>query len=118
VAIAFIESHVSDFLNGGEAVSREKFFPKEEFTVCSIVIRKPFMVHLSGHNEAWKGLLKAGELDSLLGDPRFATANSAATGMRKIVELLRAAYAKKIAAILAAAAGRQQHPQRADQHDT
>ena len=25
VAIAFIESHVADFLNGGEAVSRENF---------------------------------------------------------------------------------------------
>jgi hypothetical protein len=32
-----IESHVADYLNGGEAVSRDNF-PKEESTACSIVI--------------------------------------------------------------------------------
>ena len=31
------------------------------------------MVHLSGHNQAWEGLLRAGELDHLIGDPRFAS---------------------------------------------
>ena len=72
VAIAFIESHVSDYLNGGEAVSRENF-PKGRIYSLLDCDKKPFMVHLSGHNEAWEGLLKAGELDERIGDPRFAT---------------------------------------------
>src|SRR5688572_31064505 len=72
VAIAFIESHVADFLNGGEAVSRENF-PKGRIYSLLDCDGKPFMVHLSGHNEAWEGLLKAGELDHLLGDTRFKT---------------------------------------------
>src|SRR3990167_1257546 len=62
VAIAFIESHVSDYLNGGEAVSRENF-PKGRIYSLLDCDKKPFMVHLSGHNQAWAGLLKAGELD-------------------------------------------------------
>jgi crotonobetainyl-CoA:carnitine CoA-transferase CaiB-like acyl-CoA transferase len=53
------------------------------------------MVHLSGHNEAWEGLLKAGELDGLIGDPRFATRKQRSDRHVEIVKLLRDAYAKK-----------------------
>ena len=94
VAIAFIESHVSDYLNGGEAVSRENF-PKGRIYSLLDCDRKPFMVHLSGHNEAWEGLLKAGELESLVGDPRFATRKQRSDRHNEIVEILRAAFRKK-----------------------
>ena len=94
VAIAFIESHVSDYLNGGEAVSRENF-PKGRIYSLLDCDKKPFMVHLSGHNEAWEGLLKAGELDERLGDPRFATRKQRSDRHDEIVKMLRAAFAKK-----------------------
>ncbi len=94
VAIAFIESHVSDYLNGGEAVSRENF-PKGRIYSLLDCDKKPFMVHLSGHNQAWEGLLKAGELDDLVGDARFATRKQRTDRHTEIVELLRSAFSKK-----------------------
>jgi crotonobetainyl-CoA:carnitine CoA-transferase CaiB-like acyl-CoA transferase len=53
------------------------------------------MVHLSGHNEAWEGLLKAGELDERIGDPRFATRKQRSDRHDEIVQMLRQAFAKK-----------------------
>jgi crotonobetainyl-CoA:carnitine CoA-transferase CaiB-like acyl-CoA transferase len=94
VAIAFIESHVSDYLNGGEAVSRENF-PKGRIYSLLDCNNKPFMVHLSGHNTAWEGLLKAGELDERVGDPRFETRKQRSDRHDEIVKMLRAAFAKK-----------------------
>jgi crotonobetainyl-CoA:carnitine CoA-transferase CaiB-like acyl-CoA transferase len=94
VAIAFIESHVADYLNGGEAVSRENF-PKGR--IYSLLDRegKPFMVHLSAHNQAWEGLLRAGELDDLIGDPRFASNKHRSERHEEIVQLLRAQFRTK-----------------------
>ena len=94
VAIAFIESHVSDYLNGGEAVSRENF-PKGRIYSLLDCDKKPFMVHLSGHNQAWEGLLKSGELDERVGDPRFATRKQRSDRHDEIVTMLRAAFVKK-----------------------
>src|SRR5512134_3531969 len=94
VAIAFIESHVADYLNGGEAVSRENC-PKGRIYSLLDCDKKPFMVHLSGHNEAWEGLLKAGELDERIGDPRFATRKQRSDRHDEIVRLLRAQFCKR-----------------------
>jgi len=94
VAIAFIESHVADYLNGGEGVSRENF-PKGRIYSLLDCDKKPFMVHLSGHNEAWEGLLKAAELDHLIGDPRFATRKHRTDWHGEIVKILRAQFCKK-----------------------
>jgi crotonobetainyl-CoA:carnitine CoA-transferase CaiB-like acyl-CoA transferase len=94
VAIAFIESHVADYLNGGEAVSRENF-PKGRIYSLLDCEGKPFMVHLSGHNEAWEGLLNAGELDHLIGDPRFKTLRDRNERHAEIVALLREQFRKK-----------------------
>ena len=58
-------------------------------------VGKPFMVHLSGHNHAWEGLLKAAELDDLIGDPRFATRKHRTDLHSEIVKTLRAQFAKK-----------------------
>ena len=94
VAIAFIESHVADYLNGGEAVSRENF-PKGRIYSLLDCDGKPFMVHLSGHNEAWEGLLKAGELDDLIDDPRFKTLKNRNDRHQEIVAILREQFRKK-----------------------
>jgi crotonobetainyl-CoA:carnitine CoA-transferase CaiB-like acyl-CoA transferase len=94
VAIAFIESHVADYLNGGEAVSRENF-PKGRIYSLLDCDGKPFMVHLSGHNEAWEGLLQAAQLDDLIGDPRFATRKHRTDRHDEIVRLLRQQFVKK-----------------------
>jgi crotonobetainyl-CoA:carnitine CoA-transferase CaiB-like acyl-CoA transferase len=53
------------------------------------------MVHLSGHNEAWEGLLKAGELDHLIGDERFKTLKNRNDRHQEIVAMLREQYRKK-----------------------
>src|SRR6185369_11147715 len=88
VAIAFIESHVADYLNGGEAVSRENF-PKGRIYSVLDSEGRPFMVHLSGHNKAWEGLLRAADLDHLIGDPRFASRRHRTDRHDEIVRLLR-----------------------------
>lgn len=94
VAIAFIESHVADYLNGGEAVSRENF-PKGRIYSLLDCDGKPFMVHLSAHNQAWEGLLRAGELDGLIGDPRFASNKHRTDRHDEIVKILRAQFRTK-----------------------
>jgi len=94
VAIAFIESHVADYLNGGEAVSRENF-PKGRIYSLLDCDGKPFTVHLSGHNEAWVGLLKAGELERLIGDTRFATSRLRTDRHDEIVKILREQFCSR-----------------------
>ncbi|HEY3152979.1 MAG TPA: CoA transferase, partial [Candidatus Binatia bacterium] len=94
VSIAFIESHVVDYLNGGEAVSRDNF-PKGRIYSLLDCDKKPFMVHLSGHNQAWEGLLMAAELDNLIGDPRFATRKHRTDCHEEIVRILRKQFQKK-----------------------
>ena len=94
VAIAFIESHVADYLNGGEAVSRENF-PKGRIYSLLDCDKKPFMVHLSGHNQAWEGLLRAAELDALIGDPRFVTRKHRTDRHGEIVKIVRERFREK-----------------------
>jgi crotonobetainyl-CoA:carnitine CoA-transferase CaiB-like acyl-CoA transferase len=92
--VAFIESHVADYLNGGEAVSRENF-PKGRIYSLLDCDKKPFMIHLSGHNEAWEGLLRAAELENLTGDPRFATRKHRTDRHDEIVRILREQFRKR-----------------------
>jgi formyl-CoA transferase len=92
--IAFIESHVADYLNGGEAVSRENF-PKGRIYSLLDCDKKPFMIHLSGHNEAWEGLLRAAELENLIGDSRFATRKQRTDLHDEIVKILREQFRNK-----------------------
>jgi crotonobetainyl-CoA:carnitine CoA-transferase CaiB-like acyl-CoA transferase len=94
VSIAFIESHVADYLNGGEAVSRQNF-PKGRIYSLLDCDNKPFMVHLSGHNQAWEGLLKAAELDPLIADPRFASRKQRTDLHDEIIKILRGQFRKK-----------------------
>ena len=94
VAIAFIESHVADYLNGGEAVSRENF-PRGRIYSLLDCEGKPFMVHLSSHNQAWEDFLRAGELDGLAGDARFASNKHRTDRHEEIVNMLRAQFRTK-----------------------
>src|ERR671922_1666554 len=72
VSLAFIESHIADYLNGGEAISRDNF-PRGRIYCLIASDGKPLVIHLSGHQEAWEGLLKAADRLDLLEDSRFAT---------------------------------------------
>ncbi len=75
VSLAFIESHVADYLNGGEAVSRDNF-PRGRIYCAVCADDKPLVIHLSGHQHAWEGLLKVVGRTDLLADPRSADRHS------------------------------------------
>ena len=91
VSLAFIESHIADYLNGGEAVSRDNF-PRGRIYCLIAADHKPLVVHLSGHQEAWEGLLKAAGRTDLLEDPRFATRKSRTEHHWEIVDILQETF--------------------------
>jgi crotonobetainyl-CoA:carnitine CoA-transferase CaiB-like acyl-CoA transferase len=88
VSLAFIESHVADYLNGGEAVSRDNF-PRGRIFCLIASDRTPLVVHLSGHQQAWEGLLKAAGRTELLEDVRFATRKDRVERHWEIVKILQ-----------------------------
>lgn len=92
VSLAFIESHVADYLNGGEAVSRDNF-PRGRIYCLVTADRRPLVIHLSGHQEAWEGLLKAAERMDLLEHPRFATRRDRTEHHWEIVTILQETFA-------------------------
>ena len=91
VSLAFIESHVADYLNGGEAVSRDNF-PRGRIYCFGCADKKPLVIHLSGHQEAWEGLLKAAGRMDLLEDARFATRHERTEQHWEIVRILRETF--------------------------
>jgi len=70
VSLAFIESHIADFLNGGETVSRDNF-PRGRIFCFVAEDGLPLVVHLSGHESSWAGLLAVAGREDLLQDPRY-----------------------------------------------
>lgn len=88
VSLAFIESHVADYLNGGEAVSRDNF-PRGRIFCFVCGDDKPLVVHLSAHQKAWEGLLKAADRMDLLEDPRFATRKDRSERHWEILDILQ-----------------------------
>ncbi|MCZ6449788.1 MAG: CaiB/BaiF CoA-transferase family protein [Deltaproteobacteria bacterium] len=94
VCLAFIESHVVDYLNGGEAVSRENF-PRGRIFCFISSDQLPLVVHLSGHQESWEGLVKVTERTDLLKDPRFATLRGRWEHHYEIVPILQEEFRKK-----------------------
>ena len=54
VSLSFIESHLADYLNGGEPVSRDNF-PRGRIYCFVAGDGQPLVIHLSGHQEAWGG---------------------------------------------------------------
>jgi crotonobetainyl-CoA:carnitine CoA-transferase CaiB-like acyl-CoA transferase len=91
VSLAFIESHVADYLNGGEAVSRDNF-PRGRIYCFVCADEKPLVIHLSGHQRAWEGLLKAAGRMDLLEDARFATRHQRAEQHWEIVGILQLTF--------------------------
>lgn len=94
VSLAFIESHIVDYLNGGEAVSRENF-PRGRIFCFISSDQLPLVVHLSGHQESWEGLVKVTERTDLLKDPRFATLRGRWEHHYEIVPILQEEFSKK-----------------------
>ncbi len=94
VSLAFIESHVADFLNGGEAVSRENF-PRGRIYCFVCADKKPLVVHLSGHQNAWAGLLRAVAREDLLSDPRCADRRARTEHHYEIAATLKEEFRKK-----------------------
>jgi crotonobetainyl-CoA:carnitine CoA-transferase CaiB-like acyl-CoA transferase len=91
VSLAFIESHVADYLNGGEAVSRDNF-PRGRIYCFVCADTKPLVIHLSGHQKAWEGLLKAAGRMDLLEDARFATRKDRTERHWEIVRILQETF--------------------------
>ena len=91
VSLAFIESHVADYLNGGEAVSRDNF-PRGRIYCFVCADTKPLVIHLSGHQQAWEGLLKAAGRMDLLEDGRFTTRKDRTERHWEIVKILQETF--------------------------
>jgi len=94
VSLAFIESHIADYLNGGEAVSRENF-PRGRIYCFIASDERPLVIHLSGHQESWEGLVKAVGRTDLLKEPKFATRKDRWEHHYEIVEILRDEFRKQ-----------------------
>lgn len=93
VSLAFIESHVADYLNGGEAVSRDNF-PRGRIYCAVCADDKPLVIHLSGHQHAWEGLLKVVGRTDLLADPRSADRHSRTERHYELLAVLREEFRK------------------------
>jgi crotonobetainyl-CoA:carnitine CoA-transferase CaiB-like acyl-CoA transferase len=94
VSLAFIESHVADYLNGGEAVSRDNF-PRGRIYCLLDCDNHPLVIHLSGHDEAWEELLKVAGRADLIGDPRFASRRDRTKRHYEIVKILKEEFRKQ-----------------------
>lgn len=94
VSLAFIESHVADYLNGGEAVSRENF-PRGRIYCFISSDGRPLVVHLSGHQKTWEGLVNAAGRTDLLDDSRFATRRDRTEHHYEIAAILQGEFRKK-----------------------
>ena len=94
VSLAFIESHVADYLNGGEAVSRDNF-PRGRIYCAVCADDKPLVIHLSGHQHAWEGLLKVVGRTDLLADARSADRRSRTVHHYELLAILREEFRKK-----------------------
>ena len=94
VSLAFVESQVADYLNGGEAVTRDSF-PRARIYCFIGSDGRPLVVHLSAHQKAWEGLIRAAERTDLLDDPRLATRRGRSEHHHEIVRILQEAFGKK-----------------------
>jgi crotonobetainyl-CoA:carnitine CoA-transferase CaiB-like acyl-CoA transferase len=93
VSLAFIESHVADYLNGGEAVSRDNF-PRGRIYCAVCADKKPLVIHLSGHPHAWEALLRVVGRTELLADPRSADRRSRTKHHYELLAILREEFRK------------------------
>lgn len=94
VSLAFIESHMADYMNGGEAITRDNF-PRGRIYCFIPSDKDPLVIHLSGHQKAWEGLVTAVDRRDLLDDPRFATRKDRWEHHYEIVPILQGEFEKK-----------------------
>jgi crotonobetainyl-CoA:carnitine CoA-transferase CaiB-like acyl-CoA transferase len=94
VSLAFIESHVADYINGGEAVSRHNF-PRGRIYCAVCADNKPLVVHLSGHQHAWEALLRVVGRTDLLADPRGADRRARTAHHYELLDILRQEFRKR-----------------------
>jgi crotonobetainyl-CoA:carnitine CoA-transferase CaiB-like acyl-CoA transferase len=94
VSLAFIESHVADYINGGEAVSRDNF-PRGRIYCAVCADDKPLVIHLSGHQRAWEALLRVVGRTDLLSDPRGADRRTRTAHHYELLDVLREEFRKK-----------------------
>ena len=94
VSVAFIESHVADYLNGGEAVSRDNF-PRGRIYCLIAADQRPLVIHLSGHQEAWERLLKTAGRTDLSEDARFATRGDRTEHHWEVVKILQETFGQQ-----------------------
>jgi len=69
-SLSFIESHVADFLNGGEVVNRANFVRGRIYSLRAG--DGAFIVHLSAHDRDWQALARSLGRQELGADERFA----------------------------------------------
>ena len=94
ISLAFIESHMADYLNGGEAITRDNF-PRGRIYCFIPSDNKPLVIHLSGHQKAWEGLVSVVGRRDLLDEPRFANRNDRWKHHYDIVPILQAEFVKQ-----------------------
>lgn len=94
VSLSFIESHIADFLNGGEMVSRDNF-PRSRIFCFLAADKLPLVIHLSGHDSSWEGLLKVVAREDLISDARFRTRRERWERHWEIVEILAPEFRRK-----------------------
>ena len=69
-SLSFIESHVADFLNGGEEVNRANFVRGRIYSLRAA--DGAFIVHLGAHDRDWQALARGLGRPDLAEDERFA----------------------------------------------
>ncbi|HVA23159.1 MAG TPA: CoA transferase [Chloroflexota bacterium] len=69
-SLSFIESHVADFLNGGEEVNRANFVRGRIYSLKAS--DGAFIVHLGAHDRDWQALARGLGREELGADERFA----------------------------------------------
>ncbi len=94
VTLSFIESHVVDYLNGGESVSRDNF-PRGRIYCFLASDGLPLVIHLSGHQTAWESFLDAAERLDLLDEPRYATRRDRSEHHWEIVDVLAETFRQR-----------------------
>ncbi len=69
-SLSFIESHLADYLNGGEAITRTNFVRGRIYTLHGSDGRA-FIVHLNAHDSGWRALARGLGHEELAMDERF-----------------------------------------------
>lgn len=90
-SLGFMESHLAEFLNGGDPVT-PKNFQRGRLFCLSAGDGLPLLVHLAAHRKSWEALARVIEREDLLRDPRFATFEDRSANHEELAAVLREAF--------------------------